>query len=128
MMKLKTHQFGEVEFNEDIIINFEDGILGFEEYTKYIVITEEDGIFYWLTCIDEPALVFPLFPLRLIREDFPQEDRFEAFGIVKLDKKPEDITLNMRAPIYLDQENKEGFQKIIDNESFPIDYKLFVEN
>ena len=127
-MKLKTHQFGEVEFSEDIIISFNDGILGFEEYTKYIVITEEDGIFYWLTCINEPALVFPLFPISLLKDDYPKEENFEAFGIVKLDKEPGNISINLRAPIYLDQEKKEGFQKIIDNESFPIDYKLFVEN
>lgn len=127
-MKLKTHQFGEIEFDEEIIVEFEGGILGFDEHKKFIVISEEDGIFYWLTSVDEPELVFPLFPMKVISENYPEVTNYEVFGIVKFQKNPGDITLNMKAPIYLNQDSKKGFQKIIDSEEFPIDYKLFIEN
>lgn len=127
-MKLTTHQFGEIEFDEKIIIEFESGILGFDELKKFIVITEEDGIFYWLTSVDEPELVFPLYPMKVISENFPEVTGYEVFGIVKLDKNPGNITLNMKAPIYLSQDAKKGFQKIVDSDEFPIDYKLFIEN
>ena len=127
-MKLKTHQFGEVEFDENIIIEFESGILGFDEHKKFIVISEEDGIFYWLTSVDEPELVFPLFPMKVISENYPEEKDFEVFGIVRMQKNPSDITLNMKAPIYLNQDTKKGFQKVLDSDEFPIDYKLFIEN
>ena len=127
-MKLTTHQFGEVEFDESIIINFDGGILGFDEFKKFIVISEEDGIFCWLTSVDEPEVVFPLFPINALVDNYPQENDFEAYGIVKLEKNPKDITLNMKAPIYLNHGDNKGFQKIIDKDDFPIDYKLFIEN
>jgi flagellar assembly factor FliW len=127
-MKLKTKQFGEIEFDEHIIIKFPEGILGFEKYKKFLLIIEDESLFYWLTSIDEPELVFPLFPTRLLEENFPSESDYEAFGIVKLDKNPSNVTINLKAPIYLNQNEKVGFQKIFDNENYPIDYKLFIEN
>jgi len=126
-MKIKTLQFGEIEYNDDIVINFKDGILGFENYTKYLLITEENGLFYWLTAIDEPEIVFPLFPISTLEENYPEKKNLEPFGIVKLSKEPSEITINLKAPIYLDQQNKTGFQKILDTEKYPVDYKLFVE-
>ena len=126
-MKIKTMQFGEIEFNDDIVINFEDGVLGFEKYTKYLLVTEEDGLFYWLTAVDEPEIVFPLFPISTLQEDYPKKESQEAFGIVRLSKDPSEITINLKAPIYVDQENKTGSQKVLDTEKYPVDYKLFVE-
>ncbi|NLT50040.1 MAG: flagellar assembly protein FliW [Ignavibacteria bacterium] len=127
-MKITTKQFGEIEVDEKLIINFKEGILGFENLKKYVLLTEENGIFFWLTSLETPEIVFPLFPLRVLDKDYPQEKNAEAFGIVKLDKEPSKININLKAPVYINQEEKIGFQKVIDNEKFIINYTLFVEN
>ena len=127
-MKISTKQFGEVEVDEKLIINFKDGILGFEELENYVLLTEENGIFFWLTSIKEPEIVFPLFPLRVLDSDYPQEKEYEAFGIVNLDREPSKININLKAPVYINQVKKTGYQKVIDSDKFPIDYALFVEN
>ncbi len=126
-MKIVTKQYGVLEFNEDIVIEFKDGIFGFEEYHKYILITEEDGLFYWLTNVEEPEIMFPLFAIRMLEDNYPQQEGYEAFGIVRMDKNPANITINMKAPVYISQNEKAGFQKILENEKYLIDYKLFVE-
>jgi flagellar assembly factor FliW len=41
--------------------------------------------------------------------------------IIKKKKTPK------KAPIYLNLEENKGFQKILDDEKYPIDYKLFIE-
>ncbi|MFH1194319.1 MAG: flagellar assembly protein FliW [bacterium] len=127
-MKIKNEQFGEFEFSEDLLISFNEGLLGFEEFKKYLLITEENGIFYWLTSVDEPEIVFPLFPIRSLQDNFPMEKEMEPFGIVRLDKNPGDITINLKAPVYLDQNTKTGMQKIIDSDEYPVSYKLFIQN
>ncbi len=127
-MKLKTDQFGEVEFEEEKVISFENGILGFEELKRFLLISEDEGIFYWLTSVDQPEIVFPLFPINLLMEEYKQVEGYEPFGIVKLDKEPSDITINLKAPIYINHEQKTGYQKIIDTEAYPVDYQLFVKN
>lgn len=126
-MKLQTQQFGEIEFDENILISFEDGILGFEDFKKYVLITEENGLFFWLTSIDEPEIVFPLFPINSLHDNYPQDNDHEVFGIVKLSKEPSEISINLKAPIYLNHGTKSGYQKILDTDQYPVDYKLFVE-
>lgn len=127
-MKIKNEQFGEIEFDEKSIINFKEGLLGFEELKQFLLISEKDGIFFWLTSIDQPEIIFPLFSINLIIENFTNETDKEPFGIVKLDQNPENITINLKAPVFINQEEKLGYQKIIDNEEFKVNYPLFTKN
>lgn len=126
-MKINTHQFGEIEFTEDFIISFEDGLLGFEHLHKYLFIKTDDDLFYWLNSIEQPDIAFPLIGTRVVDENYPAETESESFGIVILSKNPADIKVNLKAPVYINHDKKTGFQKIIDNDKYPIDYNLFVE-
>lgn len=127
-MKLQNSQFGEIEFDENLIITFEEGIIGFEQLKKYLLINLGDDLFLWLTSVEEPEIIFPLFGIRVLMDDFKQIENNEAFGIVKLNQDPAKITINLKAPVYIDQNEKKGFQKILDEDDLPIDYILFKEN
>lgn len=127
-MKINTYQFGEIEFDENHVISFSDGIIGFENLKKFILLSQEDGLFFWLTSVDEPEIVFPLFPVKLLVNEYNEIENFEAFGIVKLDKTPSNISINLKAPVYLNQEQRIGYQKIFDDDKYPLNYQLFVEN
>lgn len=126
-MKLITNQFGEVEFTEDKVISFKNGLFGFEDLTKYLFITPNDHIFYWLNSIDNPNIAFPVFGVRVIDDKYPQEESHEAFGIVTLNNNPLKVTINLKAPVYINQNDKTGFQKIIDTDKYPVHYNLFTE-
>ncbi|MGK9477087.1 flagellar assembly protein FliW [Melioribacter sp. OK-6-Me] len=126
-MKVKTKQFGEIEFPDDLILNFKEGLVGFETLRKFILIKPEDTLFYWLNSIENPDIAFPLFGLRLIDEEYPQVENHEAFGIVILNSDPLKITINMKAPVYINQDNKTGYQKILDEEKYSLYYNLFTE-
>lgn len=126
-MKLNSYQFGEIEFTQDHVIDFKEGLLGFEDLKQYLLIKPDENLFYWLTSIDNPEIAFPLFGTRAVDENYPQEDNYEAFGIVILNPDPLKITLNLKAPIYINQDEKIGFQKIIDTEKYPVHYNLFTE-
>ncbi|MGK9367364.1 flagellar assembly protein FliW [Melioribacter sp. Ez-97] len=126
-MKLKTKQFGEIEFSDDLILNFKEGLVGFETLRKFILIKPEDTLFYWLNSVENPDIAFPLFGLRLIDEEYPQVENHEAFGIVILNPDPLKITVNMKAPVYVNQDDKTGYQKILDDEKYSLYYNLFTE-
>jgi len=125
-MKISNKQFGEIEFEPESIIKFDEGILGFEEHRKFLLISEKEGFFFWLTSVDEPEIIFPLFSIKLLQDKYRESGEFEPFGIVKLDKKPQDVSINLKAPVFINQVNKIGYQKILDNEEYPVDYPLFV--
>lgn len=127
-MKLLNKQFGEIEFEEEAILKFEEGILGFEELKEYLLFSETDGYFFWLISVNQPEIIFPLFSLKLLQEEYSDEEKLEPYGIVKLDKEPENISVNLKAPVFIDHNEKIGYQKIIDNENYQVDYPLFVNN
>jgi len=124
-MKIKTLKFDEIEFTDDKILHFDEGLIGFENLKRYLLINEDNSFFYWLTSVDEPEIVFPLFPIRPLFDDYNKIENYEPFGVVKLNKDISKISINLKAPVYLNQNERKGFQQIIDNDSFPFDYKLF---
>lgn len=126
-MKIKTIQFGELEFTDENVLTFSEGLYGFEELHKFLLLKKEDDIFFWLNSIEQPEIAFPLFGLRIIDEDYPQKEEYEAFGIVKLNKEPVKTTINMLAPVYIDQNSRTGFQTILNDEKYPVEYQLFTE-
>ena len=127
-MKIQNEQFGEINFEEDSVIKFEDGLLGFEELKEFLLISEEEGLFLWLTSIDEPEIIFPIFSINVLQEKLDTTESYEPFGIVKLDKEPENVTINLKAPVFINQVEKKGYQKLIDNEANVVDYPLFANN
>lgn len=127
-MKITNKQFGEFEFSTENILHFKNGLFGFEEYKSYLLIKSENDLFFWLNSVDQPELIFPLVGLRVIDDSYPQTDETEAFGIVTLNSDPNNTTVNLKAPVYINQDKKEGFQTIIDHDKYMVNYKLFVED
>jgi len=126
-MKLQNKQFGQIEFSEENIIKFKNGLLGFEDLSNFLLIKTENDLFFWLSSVDQPELVFPLIGLRLIDDSYPQENDNEAFGIVTLNNTFAETTVNLKAPVYINQDSKEGYQTIIDKDKYSVKYKLFTE-
>lgn len=127
-MKITNKQFGEFEFSKENILHFKNGLFGFEEYKSFLLIKSENDLFFWLNSVDQPELIFPLVGLRVIDDSYPQTDETEAFGIVTLNSDPSNTTVNLKAPVYINQDKKEGFQTIIDHDKYMVNYKLFVED
>jgi len=126
-MELKTIQFGNLEYNEDNVLVFEKGLYGFEELKNFLLIKRDDDLFFYLNSIEEPEIAFPLIGVRIIDDEYPQEDDYEAFAIVKFNKDPKKITVNLKAPVYISQGKKSGYQTIIEDEKYPVEFPLFKE-
>ena len=59
-MKWKNRQFGELEFDDEHVLTFPQGIIGFEDYRRFILINDEDSQpFRWLVSIEDEDLSFP---------------------------------------------------------------------
>lgn len=126
-MKLKNKQFGEVEYTPENVLKFKNGLFGFEELKSYLLIKTDNDLFFWLNSTDQHEVAFPLIGLRLIDDSYPQKEDTEAFGIVTLGNEPSKTTVNLKAPVYINQDKKEGFQTIIDQDKYTVNYKLFIE-
>ncbi|HZX20760.1 MAG TPA: flagellar assembly protein FliW [Clostridia bacterium] len=133
-MILKTKHFGKIEIREQDIINFADGIPGFEKLSQYVIIEnpEEDIPFRWLQCIDDSSLAFVIIDPFVFKNDYefdmPQNaieklhiKSHKDINIYTIVVVPEDIkemTANLAAPIVINTANKKGKQVFLEDDRY----------
>ena len=70
-MKINTTRFGELEIDENRIFDFELPIIGFNEFTKFIMLDlSKDKFFKWLQSVEEPSLAFPVVSVFSLGVDY----------------------------------------------------------
>jgi flagellar assembly factor FliW len=142
-MLIKTKNFGEIDLEEDKIIEFEQGILGFSDCKKYAIIYDNESgerpDITWLQSIDEPALAIPVISPFLIRPAYNptvEDELLSPIGEVNTDNLvvlvsitvPSDttkISANLKAPFVINSETKKGCQVIVEDPSFEIKYYFY---
>lgn len=142
IVKLNTSRFGEIDIEEDKIINFPHGILGFPEIKRYIVLDHMDKPdipFKWLQALDEPDLAFVITdPLLFYPNYSPEidEQELQELHITGLEERgiivivtiphgePEKMTANLQGPIVVNLRSREAKQIILLNEEYPVRYPL----
>ena len=141
-MKLTTKVFGEIEINEDKVITFDGGIVGFYDLKKFLLIHDEenmDRVISWLQSIDEPQFALPVIdPLKVCEEYNPmiEDELLSSLGDLNKDNMlvlctvtvPSDITKmtsNLRAPIVVNVETRKACQVIAENEEYEVKYPIY---
>ena len=139
-VKIETTRFGEIEINEEEIIEFVVGPYGFEELTEYTLLADEDSPFFWLQSISDPDLAFVVTEPWAFYEDYEfdlhdeiknklnlsdQEEVLVINMITVPNDKPKEMTMNLKAPIIINKEDKLAKQIILEEEEYPVKYRLF---
>lgn len=142
-MQLDTRHFGPIEIDEKGIIDFPEGIPGFDDVKRFVLLgsIEPDSPFQWLQGVDNTDLAFVVIDPRLLKEDYVvdiEDSEVEVLDIADTGKVmvysivviPEDIskiTANMRAPILINLESMKGKQVILDKPEYQIKYYILDE-
>lgn len=145
-MHINSRVFGEIDIDDDKIIRFEEGVIGFKDYHNYALIYDEEkkrnngGGIMWLQCMDEPELAFPVAdPLHIYEGYNPiVEDEWLApigefndvndIFILTILTVPSDITkvtANLKAPVIINMITKKACQTIVGNEEYEIKYNIY---
>ena len=114
-MKLHALSFGEIEIDEKNILTFPDGIPGFEESKRYIIINnpDEENPFDWLQSVDNGDLAFVIINPFFVKPDYDiiipesaleklkikDESDVALYSIVVVPEKIEEMTVNLTGPI-----------------------------
>ncbi|MFH2060651.1 MAG: flagellar assembly protein FliW [Pseudomonadota bacterium] len=139
-MKINTRQFGEVEIDEQKIIDIPLGIPGFRDKKRYVVLQKEETIpFLLFQCMDDPNLSFVILDPVQIFSDYTiettdieklvswdlEKDEISCFVIVTIPSgNPEKMTANFMAPLVINNKRKEGLQLILQNSSYSHQHQL----
>ena len=125
-MLIKTRYFGEIDVDDEKIITFEDGLIGFENLKQFTLIynneSESRGTITWLQSLDEPMVAFPaLSPFYVMTDYNPVVEDEVLFSLGQLTEEntaifltltvPSDITkmtTNLKAPIIINVDTKKA--------------------
>ncbi|MBR4667986.1 MAG: flagellar assembly protein FliW [Butyrivibrio sp.] len=141
-MKLATRIFGEVEIDESKIISFPNGIIGFPDLKKFILMFDEEkgtDTIKWLQSIDEPSFAMPVMDPLVVCPDYkPEVDKNIVDQIGELDSNdllilvtvtvPHDLkqmTVNLMGPFIINVSECKAVQTIVDNEDYPVKFPIY---
>lgn len=142
-MLANTKFFGEVELADEKVLEFPNGLIGFENYKKFAIMYDEESKgktrISWLQSLEEPLLALPVIdPLAIVEEYIPviEDELLEALGnpadedllFLLAMTVPSDmtkVTANMKAPIIINAATKKGVQLIVENEDYPVKFSVY---
>lgn len=128
-MKFTNRQFGEFEYDASHVIDFPQGIIGFEHLRKFIIINDEDAQpFRWLVSLEDRDLNFPLLDPSVVTSDYasylPDLRIHATFLVASLHDTPEETSVNLRSPIVIEEATGQGRQIILANEALPLRHQF----
>lgn len=142
MIKLTSTRFGELEVEDDDVIQFPVGIPGFEDKHRWILVGDEDNAIMWLHNADDGSLALPVTTPEAVKSDYnakiPRES-LEQIGEMNMKDvillivvaippgRPWDMTANLRAPILVNMASKIATQAIALNEDYDFRYTVLDE-
>lgn len=140
---VETTRFGVVEFSEEDVVTFANGILGFPDARRYLVIHhKEDSPFRWLQNVEYGDLAFlvadpahyvpgyaPELPDQIAEElNLSEESPRLVYTMVTIPKgKPDGMTLNLAGPLLINLESRQARQVVLEDQRYPIRYKVFAQ-
>ncbi len=142
-MKITTKNFGEVVIDDDKIITFPGGIVGFPDLKSFTLIHNEEkdkvNSVHWLQSLDEPAFAMPVLDPLLVEENYNPEVEYELLKplgelnpeemlvlvTLTVPKDVKAMSVNLRAPIVINSENRLACQIILDSDQYAVKYPIY---
>ena len=130
-MIVKTTRFGDVEVENNRVITFAKGLLGFPKYKQYVLIEPgEDGFFWWLQSVETPDLAFVVTDpsLFVVSYQVPiHQEQMREMGLDSLDdaqvfvivnKRDNVLSGNLQGPLVIHVKNRTGEQLVLSDRRF----------
>ncbi len=140
-MKITTKLFNEIEVDDDKLINFPQGIIGFPDLKDFLLVhdTESEGGIRWMQSIQEPAFAMPVIDPLIVMPDYNpriEDDLLQPLGDMKEEStlvlvtitvphEIEKMTVNLKAPIVINGENRKANQIIVEDEEYIVKFPIY---
>ena len=137
-MEVSTKYFSNIQYNEDEVIYFKNGLFGFENFKKYLLIRfdNNNNNLICLQSIEEESIAFVMlnpynfindYNLSLSEEDFKQLQVDDitnvlVYNICVLNDDISKSTANMKCPIVINPQTRNAKQLILEDSSYEFKY------
>lgn len=144
-MKILTKIFGEIEINEEKVLIFDEGIIGFPDLNRFMLIHDADDdkkTVSWLQSLDEPAFAMPVVdPLAVDPTYNPivEDELLKSLGEITEEDLivlvtmtvPRDVkkaTVNLKAPFVVNSKNLKACQIILEDDRYLVKHPINKED
>lgn len=143
-MQVDTRWFGTVDIDDNKIVTFDLGIIGFEDCKKFTLIYDvekgDEAAIMWLQSLDEAALALPVMKPEYIMKGYDpvvedeilntlgeniQSANLAVFCTLTVPEDLTKMTINLKAPIIINADTMKGVQLIADNEDYAVRYPIY---
>ena len=141
-MQITTKIFGEIMIDDDKVIHFPKGIIGFPELTEFTLVHDEEkgtDSLHWLQSIQEPAFAMPVMDPLIVCPDYNPEaddELFNVLGEIKPEELlvlvtvtvPKDLTqmsVNLKGPIIINAAEKRALQIIVEGDEYKVKFPIY---
>ncbi|WP_368657972.1 flagellar assembly protein FliW [Metabacillus halosaccharovorans] len=140
-MILQTKYHGEVEITSDEKIHFVNGLPGFAEEKSFVLLPlEKESPYYILQSTQTANLGFVVVNPFLFNKEYEfeisesdkelleltDENDVAVWGIMTLRESFEESTINLLAPIIINQSNRKAKQIVLNDQKLTTKYKLTI--
>lgn len=141
-MKANTRIFGQIDIEDDKIIQFVNGIVGFPEMVDFALIHDEDkgpGGIAWLQSMQEPQFAMPVMDPLLIKAEYNPKVEDElltplgSFGqddmlvlvTVSIPSDIKNMTANLKGPIVINTTTRKACQVIAEGDDCEVKFPIY---
>lgn len=141
-MIISTSRFGQVELKEEDVLTFAEGLLGFADLRKFVLLDDpNDEIFAWLQSCEAPQIAFPVlepelfsatYKTNLTKSDLEAlkmtaQDKARYFSIITIPDDPTLMTANLKAPIVVNMAARTARQCVLQDNNLAIREPIFAK-
>lgn len=141
-MQITTKVFGEITIDDEKIIQFPNGIIGFPELTDFALIHDEEkgtDTIHWLQSLQEPAFAMPVMDPLIVCPDYNPEvddELLNSIGeivpeellvmvTVTVPKDIKNMTVNLKGPMVINAAQRKATQVIVEGDEYPVKFPIY---
>jgi flagellar assembly factor FliW len=132
-MQITTTRFGEVDVKDESVLHFEEGMYGFEDCTRFVLLEDRpDNLIKWMQAVDNPAVAFmivnpndffPDYEVELTDEQatslgLTDPSESAMFTTITISRDEGKVTTNLVGPIVMNFKTMQAKQIILSDDRY----------
>lgn len=141
-MKITTTRFGELEVDKKDIIEFTEGLLGFENLKKFFIVDPGDQtLILWLQSTDDAATAFPIIEPKIFQPNYmvkllPVElnslalenlQNASVYTVLTIPQNVTEMSANLKAPVIINNKTKMARQIVLQDSKLEVRFKMYMD-
>lgn len=142
IVNINTSRFGELQVNKEDILDFPDGLLGFENLKNFFIVDPGDStLILWLQSTEKESVAFPIIEPKIFNPEYiaklvptdlqsielESTSHAKIYTILTIPTDISKMSANLKAPIVINNAKKLARQIVLQNSKLNVKFEMYLE-